>query len=111
MKYKIGDKVKIIDDLQAGYDYGSESVLDDMLKCTSEATEYIYEACRFLGDDGEWHSPETILILYDNTNANNIRSMTDEQLARFLIGFKNKFGEEYEGEMSCLDWLRMEVEG
>lgn len=43
-------------------------------------------------------------------NGGNIRSMTDEQLARFLIGFKNTFGEEYEGEMSCLDWLRSEVD-
>lgn len=43
-------------------------------------------------------------------NGDNIRSMTDEQLARFLIGFKNTFGEEYEGEMSCLDWLQREVE-
>lgn len=46
----------------------------------------------------------------NRTNADNIRSMTDEQLARFLVGFENKFGEEYEGEMSCLDWLRREVE-
>lgn len=44
------------------------------------------------------------------SNADNIRSMTDEQLAHFLIGFKNTFGEEYEGEMSCLDWLQKEVE-
>lgn len=45
------------------------------------------------------------------TNADRIRSMTDEELAEFLINFKNTFGEEYEGETSCLDWLQSEVEG
>lgn len=41
--------------------------------------------------------------------ADTIRSMNDEQLALFLICFKNTFGDEYEGEMSCLDWLHSEV--
>ena len=43
------------------------------------------------------------------TNADCIRDMTNEELAEFLISFKNTFGEEYEGVMSCLDWLRMEA--
>lgn len=41
-----------------------------------------------------------------DNNGNRIRKMTDEQLAQFLCNFKNTFGEEYEGEQSCLDWLR-----
>ena len=40
------------------------------------------------------------------TNADRIRNMSDEELAVFLTKFKNTFGEEYEGEQSCLDWLR-----
>ena len=44
------------------------------------------------------------------SNADRIRSMTDEELAHFLVTFKNNYGEEYEGEMSCLDWLQSEVE-
>lgn len=45
------------------------------------------------------------------TNADRIRSMTDEELAEFLItGFVNTFGEEYEGEQSCLGWLQSEAE-
>lgn len=44
------------------------------------------------------------------TNADRIRSMTDEELAKYLVNFKNTFGEEYEGEISCLEWLRSEVE-
>ena len=40
------------------------------------------------------------------TNADRIRNMSDEELAVFLTKFKNTFGEEYEGEQNCLDWLR-----
>lgn len=44
------------------------------------------------------------------TNADRIRNMSDEELSEFLVGFKNTFGEEYEGEASCTDWLRSEAE-
>ena len=44
------------------------------------------------------------------TNAERIRNMSDEKLAEFLVGFKNTFGEEYEGQISCLDWLQSEEE-
>lgn len=44
------------------------------------------------------------------TNADRIRSMTDEELAEFIINFDNHFGEEYEGEQSCLSWLQKESE-
>lgn len=44
------------------------------------------------------------------TNADRIRSMSDEELAEFLVYFKNTFGEEYEGVMSCLDWLQSEAD-
>lgn len=44
------------------------------------------------------------------TNADRIRSMTDEELARYLTTFQNTFGEEYEGMMSCLEWLKQPVE-
>lgn len=48
---------------------------------------------------------------HKQTNADRIRSMTDEELAEFLItGFVNTFGEEYEGEQSCLGWLQSEAE-
>lgn len=49
---------------------------------------------------------------YDSkqTNADRIRSMTDEELADFIINFDNNFGEEYEGEQSCLSWLQKESE-
>ncbi len=42
------------------------------------------------------------------TNADRIRSMTDEELAEFISGKARTFGEEYEGYMSALDWLKQE---
>lgn len=44
------------------------------------------------------------------TNAGRIRNMSDEELAEFLIAFNNTFGEEYEGEVSCMEWLQSETE-
>jgi hypothetical protein len=44
------------------------------------------------------------------TNADRIRNMPDEELAEFLIAFNNTFGEEYEGEASCMEWLQSEAE-
>ena len=46
---------------------------------------------------------------YKITNGDKIRYMNDEELAEFLVNFKNTYGDEYEGEMSCLDWLKSEV--
>lgn len=47
---------------------------------------------------------------HKQTNADRIRNMTDEELAEFIINFDNHFGEEYEGEQSCLSWLQKESE-
>lgn len=44
------------------------------------------------------------------TNADRIRSMSDEELAEFIVNLDNHFGEEYEGEQSCLSWLQKESE-
>lgn len=52
--------------------------------------------------------PEGYVVTRKKTNADRIRSMTDEELAKFLTTFNNTFGEEYEGESSCLDWLSAE---
>lgn len=46
----------------------------------------------------------------NHTNADRIRNMSDEELAEFLITFKNTFGKEYEGEVSCVEWLQSEAE-
>ena len=44
------------------------------------------------------------------TNADRIRAMTDDELAKFISGKARGFGEEYEGYMSALDWLKEECE-
>lgn len=44
------------------------------------------------------------------TNADRIRQMSDEELAEFISGKGRTFGEEYEGYMSALDWLKQEVD-
>lgn len=44
------------------------------------------------------------------SNADRIRGMTDEELAEYLTTFQNTLGEEYEGMMSCLDWLKQPAE-
>lgn len=44
------------------------------------------------------------------TNADRIRSMTDEELAEWATTVGRTFGEEYEGYMSALDWLKSPVE-
>mgnify|MGYP000845928883 FL=1 len=45
------------------------------------------------------------------TNADKIRAMSDEELAEFIVNLDNHFGDEYEGEQSCLAWLQKESEG
>lgn len=44
------------------------------------------------------------------TNADRIRAMSDEELAEFISGKARTFGEEYEGYMSALDWLKEEAQ-
>ena len=53
----------------------------------------------------EW-LPVVEAFLHKKTNADEIRSMTDEELADFIINFNNRFGEEYEGEQSFLHGCR-----
>ena len=43
------------------------------------------------------------------TWGDKIRAMTDEELAEFISDKARTFGEEYEGYMSALDWLKQEV--
>ena len=43
------------------------------------------------------------------TWGDKIRSMADEKLAEFISGKARTFGEEYEGYMSALDWLKEEA--
>ena len=42
------------------------------------------------------------------SNADRIRAMTDEELAKFISGKARTFGEEYEGYVSAFEWLQAE---
>lgn len=77
--------------------YGLEKVLN-VIHCGIDETEVIQVAMK----DCE--------IVEPKTNVDKIRSMNDEELAEFLVNFKNTYGDEYEGEMSCLDWLKSEAD-
>ena len=43
-------------------------------------------------------------------NADKIRAMSDEELARWVVDEGRYFGKDLEGYMSCLDWLKEEVQ-
>lgn len=58
----------------------------------------------------KWRDECFELVDVKATHADRIRNMPDEELAEFLITFKNTFGEEYEGEASCIEWLQSEAE-
>ena len=77
-------------------------------ECAHHNPDFIDEVClhcswpEFAGEPSNF-KPKPI------TNADRIRSMTDEELAVFISGKARTFGEEYEGYMSALDWLREEA--
>lgn len=48
------------------------------------------------------------LISYSNYDV--VRHMTPEEMAKWVTSKGRYFGEEYEGYMSCLDWLYEEAE-
>lgn len=56
----------------------------------------------------EWFSNEEVTPKL--TNADKIRAMTNEELAKFISGKARTFGEEYEGYLSVLDWLQEPIE-
>lgn len=104
--FEIGDKVRITNPdkgyLQERHPIGSIGAV------TGKGREY--RCVIDVMDEGSGNKtfsyyPREISI-YCRSNADRIRDMTDEQLALFLIEFENTFGEEYEGEMSCLKWLQ-----
>lgn len=44
------------------------------------------------------------------TNYDRLQNFTREEMAKFISGKARTFGEEYEGYMSALDWLKEETE-
>ena len=70
------------------------------------------EACSCGGDESrcDFYEDKRKKVTPKTTNADRIRAMTDEKLAKFISGKARTFGEEYEGYMSALDWLKQEAD-
>lgn len=86
MKHKIGDKVKIRKDLKLDEEYDGMDVNEEMvLLCDKEAT-----ISEVLPDDNgyEIEEDEGYFLwtdsMFNMTNADKIRAMSDEELAEFL---------------------------
>lgn len=69
-----------------------------------------YKWCSLIDDCPQEDIERNCDFYVPMTNADRIRSMTDKELAEFIINFDNHFGKEYEGEQSCLSWLQKESE-
>ena len=99
-------------------DYGKTIGLNDAISIVNQlAEEYINTSTDTSTDTSSDTSTDT-----STTNADRIRSMTDEELAEFLYDtnhyFENneylvRFGSEIvqDEEINILDWLKSEVEG
>lgn len=110
MKYKKGDVVRILPELNSSNSTLTCTVINEMLRYAGKKTviTQVFDDDTYYcdADNGEYYWPENALRSSEITNADKIRSMLDEELAEFLVNFKNTFGEEHEGVMSCLEWLR-----
>ena len=107
--YQIGDRVKITNpdkDYEcARFPLGTIGVITEI-----EEKHKCVIGISVDGDDLPYFYFPREISRYPSNNADYIRNMTDEQLAHFLICFNNTFGEEYEGEISCLNWLQNSVD-
>lgn len=118
MKYKVGDKVKVISDLKIGHLYHSyETVVDSMLKYAGRETEIARvhnNATYYLKCDcEEWSWPEETLIPVSQTNANKIRQMTDDELAKIIMcpyHTEPHLCGRKECNDCCLEWLQKQSE-
>lgn len=85
-----------------------KEIAEMFLKAFDDSEEKIFCNCQHNSDSRE--NEPCCRCDSRKTNADRIRNMSDEELAKFLITFKNTFGEEYEGEASCMEWLQSEAE-
>lgn len=90
--------------------YGTISLIKDLKYYLDLATKEKTHDCNCQHNSNSRDNEPCCRCDSKQTNADRIRNMSDEELAELLITFKNTFGEEYEGEASCMDWLQSEAE-
>ena len=86
MRFKVGDKVTIRPDLREGMGTTDDNcVVIDMeayMGVETKITKVNEDSYRVDCDDGEWYWPEEAFLPEPFTNADKIRSMSDEELAK-----------------------------
>lgn len=104
---RISEVVEMLGEKQL---YGTISLIKDLKYYLDLATKEKAHTCNCQHNSNSRDNESCCRCDSRNTNADRIRNMSDEELAEFLIAFKNTFGEEYEGEVSCMEWLQSEAE-
>lgn len=104
---RISEVVEMLEEKQL---YGTISLIKDLKYYLDLATKEKAHTCNCQHNSNSRDSEPCCRCDSRHTNADRIRNMSDEELADFLITFKNTFGKEYEGEVSCMDWLQSEAE-
>lgn len=123
-EYEVGDKVLVQFDPMSLSSEDKEYLCPEVLECMGKTME-IVKVVTFLKNKLLYVLDTKTMGIAPNkyyfvgsmlkpigdgaiTNGEKIRSMSNTELSHFLISILNKgntFGEEYEGEMSCLEWL------
>lgn len=101
---------EVVEMLEGKQLYGTISLIKDLKYYLDLATKEKAHTCNCQHNSNSRENEPCCRCDSRKTNADRIRNMSDEELAEFLIAFKNTFGEEYEGEASCMDWLKSEAE-
>lgn len=104
---RISEVVEMLEEKQL---YGTISLIKDLKYYLDLATKEKAHTCDCQHNINPKDNEPCCGCDSRQTNADRIRNMSDEKLAEFLITFKNTFGEEYEGEISCMNWLQSEAE-
>lgn len=104
---RISEVVEMLEEKQL---YGTISLIKDLKYYLDLATKEKTHDCNCQHNSNLRNNEPCCRCDSRQTNADRIRNMSDEELAEFLVGFKNTFGEEYEGEASCMEWLQSEAE-
>ena len=104
---RISEVVGMLEEKQL---YGTISLIKDLKHYLDLATKEKAHTCNCQRNSNSRDNEPCCRCNNTKTNADRIRNMSDKELAEFLVGFKNTFGKEYEGEASCMEWLQSEAE-